>query len=98
MFGESHIETIAAELGTEVLGKMPIDPRVAELCDRGEIENMDQEYLAAAADHLILAFIKASRGECAATTCSKQAFLIRSAWVIVNTLTDFGPMPREARA
>lgn len=52
MFGDSHIEAIAAELGTEVLGKMPIDPRVAELCDHGEIENMTQDYLVAAADHI----------------------------------------------
>ncbi|KLU59881.1 antiporter inner membrane protein [Peptococcaceae bacterium CEB3] len=52
VFGDSHIEAIAAELGTQVLGKMPIDPSVAELCDHGEIENMTQDYLEAAADHI----------------------------------------------
>lgn len=52
MFGDSHIETIAAELGLKVLGKMPIDPEVAELCDKGEIEKTTNEYLANAADFL----------------------------------------------
>ena len=34
VFGESHIEEIAAELGVPVLGKMPIDPAIAD-----EMEN-----------------------------------------------------------
>lgn len=33
VFGESHIEEIAEGLGTEVLGKMPIDPKFASLAD-----------------------------------------------------------------
>lgn len=33
VFGESHIEEIAAELGVPVLGKMPIDPAIAELVE-----------------------------------------------------------------
>ena len=31
VFGESHIDEIAKELGTEVLGKMPIDPEFAAM-------------------------------------------------------------------
>ena len=30
VFGESHIDEIAADLGLKVLGKMPIDPKLAE--------------------------------------------------------------------
>lgn len=45
IFGESRIEEIALELGMKVLGKMPIDPALAELCDQGEIEKLDNDYL-----------------------------------------------------
>ena len=37
VFGESHIGEIVAELGTEVLGKMPINPLYAEAADKGLI-------------------------------------------------------------
>ena len=33
VFGESHIDEIAKELGTKVLGKMPIDPEFAHMAD-----------------------------------------------------------------
>ena len=33
VFGESHIDEIAKELGTQVLGKMPIDPDFARMAD-----------------------------------------------------------------
>ena len=33
VFGESHIDEIAKELGTPVLGKMPIDPEFAHMAD-----------------------------------------------------------------
>ena len=33
VFGESHIDEIAKDLGTEVLGKMPIDPEFAHMAD-----------------------------------------------------------------
>lgn len=52
LFGESHIETVASELGLTVLGKIPVDPHIAELCDKGEIEKLDKEYLAYAADFI----------------------------------------------
>ena len=38
VFGESHIDEIAEELGVSVLGKMPIDPVLADLADKGEFE------------------------------------------------------------
>jgi Mrp family chromosome partitioning ATPase/predicted Fe-Mo cluster-binding NifX family protein len=52
VFGESKIDDIAQELGIKVLGKMPIDPKVAELCDKGEVEKLDNEYLAHAVSYI----------------------------------------------
>ncbi|KNY26094.1 iron-sulfur cluster carrier protein MrpORP [Pseudobacteroides cellulosolvens] len=52
LFGESKINSAAGELGIKVLGKMPIDPEIAQLCDKGEIEKTDNEYLADAALHI----------------------------------------------
>lgn len=45
IFGESHIEEIAAELGTKVLGKMPIRTDYAEAADAGMFETILNEYL-----------------------------------------------------
>jgi Mrp family chromosome partitioning ATPase len=45
LFGESKIGAVAEKLGIKVLGTMPIDPAVAELCDNGEIEKVNNEYL-----------------------------------------------------
>ncbi len=38
VFGESKIEEVAANYGLEVLAKLPIDPKAAELCDAGKME------------------------------------------------------------
>jgi predicted Fe-Mo cluster-binding NifX family protein len=48
IFGESKIDSIAEKLGVDVLGKMPIDPVMAELCDNGEVEKINNTYLSAA--------------------------------------------------
>lgn len=45
IFGESHIDEIAAELGMEVLGKMPINPLYAEAADKGAFHAVDNEYV-----------------------------------------------------
>lgn len=50
IFGESKVDEVAGELGIPVLGKLPMDPKVAELADAGAIfENADHacEQLAA---------------------------------------------------
>ncbi len=52
VFGESHIDEIAAEFGMEVLAKLPIDPAVAQLCDEGRIEEIGGEALSATANRL----------------------------------------------
>lgn len=56
MFGKSKIEEIASKLGIPVLGRMPIDPSVAELCDQGEIEKLNHSYLDQAAEYVEKAF------------------------------------------
>ncbi len=50
IFGESHIEEVAAKHGLPVLAKMPIDPKLAALADAGMVETYDQQPLAGAAD------------------------------------------------
>lgn len=44
VFGESHIDEIAAEMGLEVLGKMPVDPQFAKLAD-GSFAEASNPYL-----------------------------------------------------
>jgi len=41
VFGKSHIDGIANELGVPVLAKLPIDPKVAEAFDAGRMESVD---------------------------------------------------------
>ena len=52
VFGESHIEEIAAAHNLPVLGKLPIDPGLAKQCDMGVIEAFEGNYLAAGIDVL----------------------------------------------
>ena len=49
-YGESKIEELAAARGTEVLAKLPIDPELASLCDKGVIELFEGDYLERCAD------------------------------------------------
>lgn len=45
IFGESHIDEIAARSGLKVLAKIPLNPTIANLCDRGLIEECKVNYL-----------------------------------------------------
>ena len=45
VFGESHIEEIAEELGVPVLGKMPIDPAIAEAVEAEKFYEVTNPYL-----------------------------------------------------
>ncbi len=45
VFGESHIEEIASKMDLKVLGKMPIDPSLAELSDKGDFVKAENKYL-----------------------------------------------------
>ena len=46
IFGESHIEQVAAGLGLKVLAKLPIDPDLAAVCDHGGVEDYQPNPLA----------------------------------------------------
>jgi Mrp family chromosome partitioning ATPase len=50
IFGESKGEAVAAEYGTRLLARLPLNPALADLCDSGLIEEMDGDALKAAAD------------------------------------------------
>lgn len=52
IFG-SGSETIAEELGVELLGKMPIDILVAKLVDQGKFEEYQNDYLHKAAESIV---------------------------------------------
>ena len=52
IFGESHIDGIAAEHGLPVLARLPIDPAAAAACDGGRIEDFEPNYLADVAKKL----------------------------------------------
>ncbi len=50
VFGESHIDETAKETGTEVLAKLPINPKLASACDAGMIELFEGDWLDKAAE------------------------------------------------
>lgn len=45
VFGESHIDEIAKELGVPVLGKMPIDMKLAEVVEEERFYEAENPYL-----------------------------------------------------
>ncbi|MBQ7821389.1 MAG: Mrp/NBP35 family ATP-binding protein [Clostridia bacterium] len=48
VFGDSHVEETAEKFGLKVLAKIPIDPKLAALSDKGMLELMENDYLDAA--------------------------------------------------
>lgn len=52
IFGESHLEQVAARLELPVLARLPIDPRLAAAFDAGEIEAVEENPLAEVAGRL----------------------------------------------
>lgn len=52
VFGQSHVEEVAAQYGLEVLARVPIDPALANLCDKGALELMECDAMEHAADVL----------------------------------------------
>ena len=49
VFGESHIDEVAAKYGLKVLCKLPIEPKLAAACDKGAIELFEGDWLGEAA-------------------------------------------------
>ncbi len=52
IYGESHLDAYAEKHGLTVLDKLPIDPKLAALCDKGIIELFENEYLKNTADQI----------------------------------------------
>ena len=52
IFGDSNIDKIAEEHDLEVLGRLPINPQLASLCDQGMIESFEGDWLEKAAKKL----------------------------------------------
>lgn len=52
VFGESHIDEIAARLNIPVLGKMPIDPKLAGVVEEEKAYELDNPYLRDAVNKL----------------------------------------------
>ena len=46
VFGESHIEEIAKKFGISEVIKLPIDPKLAALCDAGRVEESNTDWFA----------------------------------------------------
>ena len=51
-YGESKIDVLAKNYGTEVLAKLPIDMNLANQCDSGVIELFEGDYMERCADYL----------------------------------------------
>ena len=52
VFGESHIDEVAEELGVPVIGKMPIDASLAEAVENENFAEVSNDYLAEAVNKL----------------------------------------------
>ncbi|AFM00001.1 ATPase involved in chromosome partitioning [Desulfitobacterium dehalogenans ATCC 51507] len=52
IFGDSHIEEIAAEHNLKILAKLPIEPKIAAACDQGTIELFEGNWFDPAAEVL----------------------------------------------
>lgn len=52
IFGESKIDEVAEELGVPVLARLPIDPKTANLVDKGAVELVDTDILLPIIDKL----------------------------------------------
>jgi Mrp family chromosome partitioning ATPase len=45
IYGDSHLENVAATYNLPILGRLPIDPGLATLCDGGAIETVSADFL-----------------------------------------------------
>lgn len=50
IYGKSKIDEISSGLNIPVLGRIPIDPEIAELTDKGQIELVNIDYIKSAAE------------------------------------------------
>ena len=50
VFGESNVESVAKDHGLKVLAKIPLDPKLSALCDKGMMELFENDYIEKVAD------------------------------------------------
>jgi Mrp family chromosome partitioning ATPase len=55
LFGPSHADELVARLGISFLGRLPIDPAIARLCDAGHIEDYVAEAFRPVAEQVVKA-------------------------------------------
>ena len=60
IFGKSHAEEMAQSAGAPLLGKIPIDPELAKLCDEGAIERYNSDAFTAMTETLVQTLPKIS--------------------------------------
>ena len=53
IFGPSHAEEVAQQIGVPFLGRLPIDPEIAKLCDAGHVEDYEAEAFGPVAQDLV---------------------------------------------
>ncbi len=53
VFGDSHIEEIAEKFGYDLLARIPMDPKLSALVDKGWIEMMNNDYMDTAAEIIV---------------------------------------------
>ena len=53
VFGDSHIEEFAEKFGYDLLARIPMDPKLSALVDKGWIEMMNNNYMDTAAEILV---------------------------------------------
>ena len=56
LFGESNLTQTAKDLGIDILGRVPVDPAMAQLADKGEFERFRNDYLTDAAGKIEILF------------------------------------------
>ncbi|MFO7997089.1 MAG: Mrp/NBP35 family ATP-binding protein [Dehalococcoidia bacterium] len=61
VFGRSRGEEMARAVDAPFLGQLPIDPKLARLCDEGEIERYDDEIVARLGESLVQAVSAGSK-------------------------------------
>jgi len=61
IFGPSHAEETARQIGVPYLGRLPIDPEIARLCDAGRIEEYTSDPFASITHELTLRAPEARR-------------------------------------
>ncbi len=53
VFGDSHIEEIAEKFGYDLLARIPMDPKLSALVDKGWIEMMNNDYMDTATEIIV---------------------------------------------